>query len=63
MSVNEVWDHILKYPEVITYLNFVMIQKTSLEKRTGKSLKNTENPTNNNFTQYDANDTNNPKNS
>ena len=63
MSVNEVWDHILKYPEVITYLNFVMIQKTSLEKRTGKSLKNPENPTNSNFTQSDANVTNNPENS
>ena len=39
-----------------------MIQTTSLEKRTGKSLWNSDNPTNNNLTQYDANVTNNMKN-
>ena len=38
-----------------------MIQTTSLEKITGKSLPNAENPTNNNFTQSDANVTNNPE--
>ena len=32
--------HILKYPEVITDLNFIIIQTTSLEARTGKSLRN-----------------------
>ena len=36
MIVNEVWHHILKYPEVITSLNFVMIQTTSSGTRTGK---------------------------
>ena len=36
-----------------------MIQTTSLETRTGKSLQNSENLTNNNLTQYDANVTNN----
>ena len=38
-----------------------MIQTTTLETRTGKSLQNPENMTNNNFTQSDANVTNNPK--
>ena len=61
ISVNESWHQILKYPEVITNLNLVMIQKTSLETRTVKSLRNPDNPTTNNFTQYDANVTNNPK--
>ena len=51
ISISEVWNHILKYPEVITNLNFVMIQKNSLVTRTGKLLQNTDNPTNNNFTQ------------
>ena len=59
ISVIEVWHHILKYPEVITNLNFVMIQTTSLETRTGKSIQNPDNPINNNFTQSDANVTNN----
>ena len=36
-----------------------MIQVTSLETRTGKSLQNPDNPTNNNFTQSDDNVTNN----
>ena len=49
----------LKYPEFITNLNFFIIQKTSLESRTGKSLQNTDNPENNNLTQSDANVTNN----
>ena len=40
ISVNEVLHHILKYPEVITDLNFIIIQTTSLEARTGKSLRN-----------------------
>ena len=61
ISVNKVWHHILKYPEVINNLKFVMIQKTLLETRTGKSLQNPDNPTNNNFTQSDDNVTNNPK--
>ena len=39
ISVNEVWHHILKYPEVITNTIVFMIQRTMLEKRTGKSLK------------------------
>ena len=30
ISINEVWHHILKYPEVITNLNLVMIQTTLL---------------------------------
>ena len=30
ISINEVWHHILKYPEVITNLNLVMIQTTFL---------------------------------
>ena len=36
-----------------------MIQTTSFETRTRKSLQNPDNPTNNNFTQSDANVTNN----
>ena len=36
-----------------------MIQTTSLEKITGESLQNHDNPKNNNFTQSDVNDTNN----
>ena len=36
ISVNEVWHQILKYLEVITNLNFLMIQTTLLETRTGK---------------------------
>ena len=59
ISINEVWHHILKHPEVINNPNFVMIQTTSLETITGESLQNPDNPTNNNFTQYDANFTNN----
>ena len=43
ISFNEVWHHILKYPEVITNLNFYMIKTTWLETRTGKSLQNTDN--------------------
>ena len=39
-----------------------MIQITLLESRTLKSLQNTDNPTNNNFTQYDVNVTNNHEN-
>ena len=50
---------ILKYPEVITYLNFIMIQTDLLEKRTGKSLRNIDNPKKKMFTQSDANVTNN----
>ena len=46
ISVNEVWHHILKYPEVITNLIFVMIETTLLETISGKSLRDTENPTN-----------------
>ena len=61
ISINEVCQHILKYPEVITNMNFFMIKTTLLEKRTGKSLQNPDNPTNNNFTQYDANVINNIK--
>ena len=38
-----------------------MIQTTSLETRTEKSLQNPDNTTNNNFTQYDANVTNSSK--
>ena len=38
-----------------------MIQTTSTETRTGKLLQNPDNPTNNNFTQSDANATNNPE--
>ena len=61
ISINEVWHHILKYPEVITNLNFVMIKKHLLETRTGKSKQNLDNPININFTQYDDNVTNNSK--
>ena len=61
ISVNEAWYHILKYPEVITNLNFVIIQTTSLESITVNSLQNIDDSTNNNFTQYDANVTNNYK--
>ena len=39
-----------------------MIQITSLESRTKKSLRSPDNPTNKNFTWSDANVTNNPKN-
>ena len=38
-----------------------MIQTTSLETRNGKSLQNPDNPTNNNYTQSDANTTNKPR--
>ena len=38
-----------------------MIQTTSMETRNGKSLQNPDNTINNNFTQSDANATNNPK--
>ena len=38
-----------------------MIQTTSFETRTRKSLQNTDNPTNNNFTQSNTNVTYNPK--
>ena len=38
-----------------------MIQTTSLETRTGNSIQNSDNPTNNNFTQSDAKVTNNPE--
>ena len=62
ISVNEFWHHILKYLEFIIHFNFVMIQITLLESRTLKSLQNTDNPTNNNFTQYDVNVTNNHEN-
>ena len=58
ISVSEVWHQILKYPEVITDLNFVITQTTSLETRTQKSLQNPDNPKNNS-TQSDANVTNN----
>ena len=63
ISVNEVWHHILKYPEVITNLNFFMIQTTSQETRTRKSLQTPENPKNNKFTQSDPNVTNHFENS
>ena len=59
ISGNEFWYHILKYPSFITNLIFVMIQTTFLETRTGKSLRNPEDSKNNNFTQSDANVTNN----
>ena len=36
-----------------------MIQKSLLETRTGKSLQNPDYPTNKNYTQFDANVTNN----
>ena len=62
ISVNEVWNNSFNYPEIITNLNFVMIQKTSSETRTEKSLRNPENLTNINFSQSDANVTNNPNN-
>ena len=58
ISINEVWHHILKNLENITNMNFVMIQKTSLETRTGESLWNPDNITSNNFTQSDYNVTN-----
>ena len=61
ISVNEFWHHVLKYPEVITNMIFVMIQKTFLKTRTGKSLQSTDNPSNNNFTQSDPNVTNTSK--
>ena len=61
ISINEIWHHILKYPEVMNNLNFFIIQTTSLETRTGKSLQNPDNPTNNHLIQSDANITNNPK--
>ena len=59
ISFNEVWRQILKHLEVITHLNFSSIQITSLESRTGKSQQNPDNTTKKNFTQYDANVTNN----
>ena len=43
-------------------MNLVMIQTTSLETKTGKSLQNPYNPTNIIFTQSDANVTNNREN-
>ena len=61
ISVREFWYHILKYPEVINNLDFVMIQTTSLETRTGESLWSSDNQTNNNFTKFDDNVTNNPQ--
>ena len=61
ISINEVCQHILKYPEVITNMNFVMIQTILFETRTEKSLQNPYNPTNNNLTQSDANVINNLK--
>ena len=61
ISVNEVWHHILKYPEVINNIHFFMIQRTLLETRTGKSPQNMDNPKNKDFTQSDANVTNNPE--
>ena len=42
VSVNEVWHHILNYPEVITDQIVFIIQTTLLEKRSGKSLQNTD---------------------
>ena len=51
----------MNYPEVITNLNFIIIQTTLLETRTRKLLQNPDNPTNNNFTQSDAYVTNNPE--
>ena len=59
ISVNEVWNHILKYTEVITDLIFDIIQTTSLETRTRNSLQIPDNPTNNNIIQSDANVSNN----
>ena len=59
IGINEVWHHILKYPEVITNLTFVIIQTALLETVTGKPLQNPDNITNKNFTQYDANVTHN----
>lgn len=40
VSLNEIWHHLLKYPETYSNLRFVVIQSTSLETRTGKSLRN-----------------------
>ena len=60
ISVNEVWNRIFKFIEVITNMNLVMIQTTPFESRTGKSLQNPDNPKNNNFPQSDFNFTNNP---
>ena len=40
-------------------MNFIIIQKTQLETITGKYVNNTDNHTNNNFTQSDDNVTNN----
>ena len=62
ISVNEVWNNSFNYPEIITNLNFVMIQTILLETINGKSLKNPDNTTSNNLTQYNANVTNNPEN-
>ena len=31
ISVNEVWHHVFKYPEVITNMSFVMIQTNFLK--------------------------------
>ena len=59
INVNEVWHYILKYPEVSTNMNFVMIQTTWLETRTGNSLRNHDNQANRHFTQFDACVTNN----
>ena len=57
ISVNEVWHHIMNFPEVITNLNFVMIQKIVGNKNwkvTTKSWKSNKQK----FTQFDANVTN-----
>ena len=50
----------MKYPEVITNMNFVMIQTTFLETRTENLLQNPDNTTKQ-LTQSDANVTNNAK--
>ena len=61
ISVNEFWHHTLKYTKIITNLDSLMIQITLLESRTVKSLQKNDSYTNNNFTQPDANVTNNSK--
>ena len=58
ISVNGVWNQIFNNSENITNMNFVTIQNTSLETRTGKSLWNPDNITSNNVTQSDDNVTN-----
>lgn len=42
VSTNEILHHVLKYPEVYTDLCFVRIPTTSLETRTGKSIRSKE---------------------